>query len=462
MRAIRLLGAPISAAICLMLLWPAALAAEVVTRSDGTEVVGRIIARDSEKITLELRRGSAVVVVEIPREAIRSIREDTLPTTRPSPATAPATQPAGPSWYRIPIAGTIGFEVGERPLRLCFKDARRRKPTVVVLEIDSVGGDAREAMKMLSVLGEARDLRLVALVRRSVGAAAVLALACPEIYLVPEGLIGDARAASPLSAKTQPATLEDPAAIRALVRSAAEQGGHSKLIAEAMADPELELSLVVADGRGEVVTGRKEGARLLVAKGKVLVLTAKEALACGLAKGIVTKDRPLNVHLGIEQWVKLPGSAENIMRYHASAARRRRRQAQRKQRLEKLRAEKEARRKQLAEEIARLDEQLADVRLQGRAAEADKAALQRQYDSEVDLAEREYKLALREADKVADEKLRLALRERARRQRDLRIAEIRKRLQPQADEITKRINELYARQQELLRRRKKLADQMSK
>ena len=102
---------------------------------------------------------------------------------------------------------------------------------------------------------------------------------------------------------------------RATCRAAAEQGGHEPLLAEAMVDRDVELHLVGEGGTVRVVRG--PGPEVLTQKGKLLTLTAKEAVGCGLARAVADDADALGRMLGHAKWSKSPGKAEQIVAGYA-------------------------------------------------------------------------------------------------------------------------------------------------
>jgi len=65
-------------------------------------------------------------------------------------------------YYVIPLSGEIGRAVTRDVVEKALREARLRKPDVVVLEINSPGGHVLELEAILWLLAENRDLRLVA------------------------------------------------------------------------------------------------------------------------------------------------------------------------------------------------------------------------------------------------------------------------------------------------------------
>ena len=191
-----------------------------------------------------------------------------------------------PGYYVIPLHGVVGQTMVADALEKSLADAQNRQPTVVILDIESPGGSVGEAQDMIKVLHHYnKDLRIVALAGEDLSAAAITTLSVKEIYMKPTGEIGAATAydasnpgmPADISAKMQ-------SAWKAIARSSAEEGGHEPLLADAMIDNHMQLSLTTGPDGKKVVSEGTSGEEL-VRSGQILTLTDKEAVHCGLAAG---------------------------------------------------------------------------------------------------------------------------------------------------------------------------------
>jgi len=428
--------------------------ADQITRTDGTVLTGRIVSSDEAAVQLEIDRYGAKMVISIPRRDIASIvRRKEPAASAPAPATKPAaTRPSGPTYYPLPILGTLGVETTAEVFEKALNDARSRRPDVVVLYFDTPGGTGAEMKALVDVLVRNRDLRVVGLVRRALSAGAVVALACKEIYMTPSGVIGDI---SPLTVgedgRAAGADAKVRSALLAECRKAVQLGGHSELILRGMMEPELVLSVVRRGGRPTVVVGG-DGAPLKAA-GKLLTLTAKEAVACGLARGAAESVESLHAALGLDGWKRSRGGGWYMMVQRGKEGRRRAAVAEWK-------ARREAYMERIAPDLKRIETELGEVRAEGRAAQAEKARLQEQEEEDRNVARSEYRAERAEAEAVQPHNPELAavIRARARENYHRRLADIRRRyerLNARADDAIAR---LARRQEQLLAERKKLVD----
>jgi len=96
------------------------------------------------------------------------------------------------TYYVIPIKGAIGRHFTAGRMEACLKEAERLKPTVIVLELDTGGGDIYDAERIVDLIIAHKDLRFVAFVRKALSAGATITLACEEIFVTECAVIGGA------------------------------------------------------------------------------------------------------------------------------------------------------------------------------------------------------------------------------------------------------------------------------
>jgi membrane-bound serine protease (ClpP class) len=159
----------------------------------------------------------------------------------------------------IPIGGMI--DLGLAPfLARTLREAQAAGAAAVLLDINTFGGRVDAAVAMRDSLINA-PVRTIAFVnQRAISAGALIALACHTIVMTPGGTIG---AAAPVvgggGGETQPADEKSISYVRKEFRATAETRNRPPEFAEAMVDLDVEIPAVVA-------------------KGKLLTLTASEAL----------------------------------------------------------------------------------------------------------------------------------------------------------------------------------------
>lgn len=224
--------------------------------------------------------------------------------------TQPASEVGKPdSFLLVRIRGTIGRDFTAMRMKRYLEMAAKVKPAAVILEIDTPGGLTGHAESIVNLIIQSKDLRFIALVHRALSAGAPIVLACPEIYVTDVATIGAAtsyRMNPQGEIQNLPPDVAEKlqSAWRAQCRKAAEHGGHPSILADAMIDPDFSLT-VRTDGDRKILERNGVG-KEVKARGRVLTLTAREAVAVGLAKGIVSDVMQLGEKIGLRSWEKFP------------------------------------------------------------------------------------------------------------------------------------------------------------
>ncbi len=337
--------------VCAVIGMAAIAPADTLKLKDGRTYEGVLIKKDARKVTFEVRGSGIVYTKDFDASDVDVIVPGAL--KQPSPASAPATpkpstdapavlkstetkppaaRPADkpveaasmpcppacpalktystPTYYVIPLHGEVGKTILTNMLKQSLDDAVARKPTVVVLELDSPGGLCREATDIIEIIRQYSDkLRIVVYSSKSFSAAAVLAFSCKEIYFKPGGLMGAATSYVPDNLFL-PAKLEEKmqSVWRATARSAAESGGHDPGMAQAMIENKNDLYLVEENGKKRSVESKSEkSGKLICHGGNVLTMTANEAVEYGLAKGVAEDYAALGKQMGFDGWQECQG-----------------------------------------------------------------------------------------------------------------------------------------------------------
>ena len=134
--------------------------ADIIVRGDGALLDGKVTATDDKQITFLPDGADASQTQQLDRSFVtRTVHTDEHgarapdgPATRPSqdwtvppePVAPPIASSAfaKPTYYLIPLHGEVGSTILAGRLEKSLADAVARKPTVVVLDIDSPGVDA--------------------------------------------------------------------------------------------------------------------------------------------------------------------------------------------------------------------------------------------------------------------------------------------------------------------------------
>ncbi len=228
-------------------------------------------------------------------------------------------------YFVVPIEGVVGAEITAETIERAMKAGLDDEKTILVLAIDSPGGIISECEKIIDLLSEQRARRTIAYVKSALSAAAVIALACDEIYMHRDASIGAATAVEQTEKGLKAADEKVQSVWRSTCRRAAEIGGHSSLFAEAMVDPGVQLRVVDSGGTKKierVITPSQEdlsSGRMVTVKGRLLTATAAEASRSGLALGVVGELEEISrVGFGLVGWREVNDRGVRIMKAHAA------------------------------------------------------------------------------------------------------------------------------------------------
>jgi len=221
-----------------------------------------------------------------------------------TPSKQPGAASKAETFLLVEVKGTIGKDFTAAKIKAALAEARKAKATAVVLSMDTPGGSVAEAEAIVNLIIQNKDLRFIALVHRALSAGAAITLACKEIYVTETATLGAAVSYVPNRRGVPIALPADVAekyqsAWRAVCRKAADHGGHSSLLAEGMVDPGFAITMRRVNGK--VILERDGKGELVKARGRILTLTAKEAVKCGLAKALVPDVKRLGAKLSIRQ-----------------------------------------------------------------------------------------------------------------------------------------------------------------
>lgn len=162
--------------------------------------------------------------------------------------------------YRVDVSGVI--EMGLAPyIERSVQEAEAAGARALILEIETPGGRVDAALRIVKAVTNSTVPVLAFVNAHAWSAGAMIALAADSIYMVPGSSIG---AATPVSGEGVKGSEKIVSAMRGEFRALAERRGLDPRLAEAMVDEEVEVEGVVESG-------------------KLLTLTANEAVDLGLA-----------------------------------------------------------------------------------------------------------------------------------------------------------------------------------
>lgn len=233
--------------------------------------------------------------------------------------------------FIIPIVNEMDYSMAAF-VRRSIGEAKSQKADLIMLEIDTPGGEVFSTLNMCTdiisaALLDTGGITTVAYIRPSGGgysagtawsAGAFISLSCKKIYMYPAMVIG---AAAPITMGPDgPKPVEEKmiSAIREKVAAIAEQNGYPRNIAIAMVDKDWEVFEVTVDGskkeyliKREIEEYEKAGKKLdvplypFIAEGKLLTLSVKDAIRCGIAAAEVRSRKEIYARHGIENPIEV-------------------------------------------------------------------------------------------------------------------------------------------------------------
>jgi membrane-bound serine protease (ClpP class) len=217
----------------------------------------------------------------------------TIPAAESLHAADEAAPPAVEKVFVIEVHETIDLGLSFF-INRSLDSAEANGAEAIILEVNTFGGRVDAAVDIRDALDRC-DIPTTAYVNmRAISAGALICLAADDIAMAPGSTIG---AATPIGiggmGGKQELGEKEISYVRGEFRATAERNGHSPLLAEAMVDPDTEAWVILGDKTPKIVskeeaktaeTGEKKAEiKEVSAKGKLLTMTASEALEVGLA-----------------------------------------------------------------------------------------------------------------------------------------------------------------------------------
>jgi len=369
--------------------------ADTVRKKNGTVMQGRIISENEKEVVFEWTQFGACIV-KIPREQIIELTRGTYDPKKPvvpKPTPGGGTKGPPPSakvlrYCHIPITGEIGIELKAKDFETIVRNVAAYRAEVLVLYFDSAGGSADETRQILAKMSRLKGVRCVALVKRAVSTAAVLAMACPEIYMLEGGTIGDVTPCKSASIKHDSGT-EFSSAIRAAFRTVVQISKHSPLLLDGMMTASVELSIKNTGAGRPVVVEGLGGGKALKKAGRVLTLTGQEAVDCGLAISLAKGIEKIKKDIDPDRsWYQAWQGGQALLK-NAGAKNR-------------LAFRREQYLKSIAPELATLEDELGKIIDEAKGLVSTRNRLKARYDAENDRVEDEYDREVRRARDIYD------------------------------------------------------------
>ncbi len=191
-------------------------------------------------------------------------------------------------------------------VKAAFDHFIKTRPSCVILELDTPGGEVFAAEKIAEIL-KSLDVNygipVIAYINNwAISAGAMLAYSCRYIITEPDGTMGAATPVTMTDEGMKPTDEKMISALRADFANKAAFFGRNPLIAEAMVDPDL----VLVERNGAIIklsndsdiqkqTFGESGDRIITTKGKLLTLTSGDMMDYGVAQIVLPKEVTRNL-----------------------------------------------------------------------------------------------------------------------------------------------------------------------
>ena len=216
----------------------------------------------------------------------------------------------------VPVDDAIMYEIETDAFEKAIADSSAEGPLFILVEIDTPGGRVDLAQRMCTAIIKDADCNVIAYIKGgkyggAISAGAAVALSCSKIFMTENTTIG---AATLVTGAKPDKELKDKkyedvvsekhsSAWRAYLASLAQQNDRPGLLARAMVDSSIEVVEVnQGDHRLFIEPMNKkpnqEVTRTWNKSGSLLTLTAKEAVDCTIADGLVGSREQLLQQLG--------------------------------------------------------------------------------------------------------------------------------------------------------------------
>jgi ATP-dependent protease ClpP protease subunit len=244
--------------------------ADVIVTQNGRRYEGDLVGENATSVTLrvEVPGSSLSFTQQIAKSHIKS-------WDRPNHVGVP--------YVRIPIVGEIGTAVTGESVRKGLAEAQQFRPAYLVFVIDSNGGRVDATFEICDLIQEAaRKYRVVACVKKAYSGGAMIAMACPEIFMVPGSEMGAAVPMQITRVGVRDIEAKFASAIEGKERTYVTTAGHNDLIMRGMMEMNLPIYLNQKDGKAVLDTSGP--GMLLKPRGQILTLTPEDAQKCGVAR----------------------------------------------------------------------------------------------------------------------------------------------------------------------------------
>lgn len=197
------------------------------------------------------------------------------------------------------------------------KIAQENGVDLIIFDLDTFGGRLDSAFEISEYISGLTGIKTIAFIsQKAISAGALITLSCNEIVMTKEAELGDCEPIIPIpEGGYQTAGEKVQTVLRAKFRKFAEKNGYPPLLAEAMVTSDMEVyrietedkpeGLFITSKELEIMTEEEQKKikkkKLIVEKGKLLTMHAKEAHEYGFSKYLVDNRAALLGIYGIKE-----------------------------------------------------------------------------------------------------------------------------------------------------------------
>ncbi|MDO5577153.1 MAG: NfeD family protein [Fibrobacter sp.] len=140
----------------------------------------------------------------------------------------------------VPVEGTVDASMAAF-IQRAIQDSKKYPDRVIVLDIDTYGGEVNAAFKIVDTLVSVNVPTIAYVNSKAISAGALIALSCDKMYMKNSTTIGDV---APLTySNNEPKMLGEKfqSPLRAKFRTLAKRNGYSEILTESMVSSEIEV-----------------------------------------------------------------------------------------------------------------------------------------------------------------------------------------------------------------------------
>jgi membrane-bound serine protease (ClpP class) len=207
-----------------------------------------------------------------------------------------AQEAAGPRVFVVPVTGEVEPAMAAF-IKRATRDAARVPGSLIVLELDTLGGRVDAALTIVDTMVNLAPHRTIAFVKtKALSAGALIALSCNDLVMRPSTTIGDCAPITYSSEGVQMMGEKFQSPLRAQFRSLARRNHYPPTLAAAMVSAGMEVYAVRINGETRYLDSqeyddlpkaekeRVESKKTVVAKGELLTMDDSEAKALGFSR----------------------------------------------------------------------------------------------------------------------------------------------------------------------------------